>query len=384
MSNDMEDGIYFNLDAEKYHALERLSASGICNMLISPANFWASSWLNPDREEDDPDTDARILGRAYHMARFEPHLLDQNFVCKIDADDYKEILTTSTQIADALAELGEAKSKSGEKVLDKAMRLKAAGYSKPILHILEDDWEKARGERQGIAAKYWKQLKRDIEVINSQPEISKHLTGGFSEVSVLWTDEKTGIKMKCRFDYLKPDSWTDYKTFDNSSRKNLEQCIYDAFRYNRYYVQAWLYWHVTELIRAGKIEGTGGLAWSGGQTHLIEQIRTRKSPLETWYVFQEKKGIPNLLARQVQLLTPPHESHHVNTAGASRETIEEVSQKTRRPTALGALAESSIASAKSIFNWYMETCGTKKPWGPLNPTGDINDDCFPPYWLEGE
>ena len=49
----LEDGIYFDLDEDQYHAEERLSASGICNMLVSPPTFWANSWLNPDKDELD-------------------------------------------------------------------------------------------------------------------------------------------------------------------------------------------------------------------------------------------------------------------------------------------------------------------------------------------
>lgn len=383
MSTDLADGIYFNLDADKYHALERMSASGICNMLVSPPTFWANSWLNPGREEQDKDTPARILGRAYHVARFEPHLLDQQFVCEIDVDDYEGILTTSTQIADKLADLGEPKSKTGEKVLDKAMRLKEAGYGGPILHLLQEQWEENRAGRTGIAPKYWKQLQADVEMIRSRPEIGKHLTGGFAEVSVLWTDERTGMKMKCRFDYLKPDSFTDLKTFDNSMRKNLEQCIADAFRYNRYYIQAYLYWHVTELIRSGKIHVMGDDAPTDEQRALVEKIRTRGEPIECWYVFQEKSGVPNLLAREVHILTPVHPSHQANSIGVSHETSQKVAQSTRRLSSLGLLAEAEVNSSISMFAFYEESYERGKPWGSLTPTGVINDDCFPPYWLEG-
>ena len=89
---DLPDGIYFNLDERVYHALPRLSASGINNLLVSPATFWNESWLNPDKK--DEDTPARILGRAYHTARLEPHKFDTQFVCELDKEDYADGLTT--------------------------------------------------------------------------------------------------------------------------------------------------------------------------------------------------------------------------------------------------------------------------------------------------
>ncbi len=377
----LNDGIYFNLDADKYHAQERMSASGICNMLVSPPTFWANSWLNPDREEANKDTSARILGRAYHTARLEPHLLDQQFVCEINVDDYEGLLTNSTEIATQLDKLGEPKNKSGEKVLDKALRLKEAGYSGPILHLLQEQWEENRGERTGIAAKYWKQLQADIELIRAQPEINKHLTGGFAEVSVLWTDSATGTKMKCRFDYLKAGGITDFKTFDNSMRKNIEQCIHDTFRYNRYYVQAYIYWLVAEMIRKGEISSMTLHDASPEQSAMIEDMIRRIEPTEVWYVFQEKSGVPNLLAREVHIMTPVHPSHEHNDAGVSRETSIEVAQKTRRLSSLGLLAEMEVTQSIRMYNYYCETYERGKPWGSMTPTGVINDDCFPPYWL---
>lgn len=381
MSDKLADGIYFSLDADKYHAEERMSASGICNMLVSPPTFWANSWLNPDREDANKDTPARILGRAYHTARFEPHLLDQQFVCELNPDDYEDLLTNATDIASELDKLGEPKNKAGEKVFDKAMRLKAAGYEGPILHLLQEQWEGNQNGRTGIAPKYWKQLQNDIEMIKSRPEISKHLTGGFAEVSVLWTDEPSGTKMKCRFDYLKSGSFTDFKTYDNSMRKNLTQCIHDAFRFNRYYVQAYLYWHVTELIRSSEIHVMGDESPTDAQRALIEGIRAHGEPLEAWYVFQEKSGIPNLLAREIQILTPVHQSHVANRAGVSHEAAQAVENKTRRLSSLGQLAEMEVNQSIRMFGYYQETFERGAPWCSLIPTGVINDDCFPPYWL---
>lgn len=376
----LEDGIYFDLDEKIYHAQERLSASGICKMMISPPTFWAQSWLNPDRDEIDWDTPARILGRAYHTARFEPDQLLQRFVPEINPDDYENIITSGTEIGDMLAILGEPKKKSGEKVIDQARRLEAAGYTGAILHLKQEIWEAELHGRTPVKPQYWDQLQRDMKLLDKSPEVKKHLTGGFAEVSVLWTDERTGIQMKCRFDYLRVTSFTDFKTYDNSQGKHVEQCIIDQFRYNRYYIQAKLYHEVTELIRKGKIGRVQGEA-SKAQRTLIDEIAARKVPLECWYVFQEKSGIPNLFAREVHLLTPVHESHPHNDAGVSHETSEEVGQRTRRMSALGKLAASEIETAKNQFVGYSDTYKPGEPWLTQLPTGSINDDCFSPYWL---
>ena len=375
----MENGIYFNLPEDEYHAIPRLSASGICNILVSPATFWADSWMNPDKKKRDDDTDARILGRAYHVARFQPHLLDQMFVSKINPDDYEGLLTNATMIEAELDKLMEPKKLAGEKVLDKAIRLREAGYSKPILHLLQNDWEANLGDRQGISADYWQQLKRDMELLREDEEIVKHMTGGQAEVSVLWTEE--GIDMKCRFDYLKPNGFTDLKTFDNPMRKNLENKIVTDFQYNRYYIQAFIYWRVFELIRRGKID----LAWQAANENieqLIEAIRNRPTAGEIWYIFQEKKGIPNVLAREIDFRTPVAESHPINDAGVSHETSVALGEKTRRLNSLGLKAKLDVEIAMSKFAGYMDIYGPDEPWRLIRPSGRITDADCSTYFLE--
>ena len=88
-----EDGIYFNLPEAEYHALRRLSASGIKNILISLPTFWAKSWMNPEvADSDDKDTNAQILGRAYHAAIFEPETLADRYAGEPDLNELCNVL----------------------------------------------------------------------------------------------------------------------------------------------------------------------------------------------------------------------------------------------------------------------------------------------------
>ena len=73
MANNLPDGIYFDLPMEAYLGIERLSATGLQLLCASPAAFWAKSWLNPEKaDEDEEETKAQQLGKAYHCARLEP------------------------------------------------------------------------------------------------------------------------------------------------------------------------------------------------------------------------------------------------------------------------------------------------------------------------
>lgn len=378
----MNDGIYFDLADSDYHALPRLSASGIANMLVSPATYWADSWMNKDREEEEDEerTKEQILGSAYHTARLEPEKFPTLYVRDIDPADHPEALRNGTQIGEQLGALDQTKKKAGESVEDQAARLVAAGYKGEIWSVLRAEFDRTHAGKTMLPPKYYDDIVRDMDRIAGAPDVQKHLIGGMPEVSVLWTDKRTGVKMKARIDYLKAGQFTDFKTFANSMRKPLEQFLSDAFRFNRYYIQAAHYFDATEQIRFGKLKIMDADADSAPAA-LIEEIRQRADPLDCWYIFQEKNGIPNLVARQIRLFTKPATGHEANAAGTDGEMSEKVAKMTVRNSALHMKARTEIDWSVNMFKFYTEEFG-EKPWPPLLQTGEINDENFSTAWLE--
>lgn len=383
----LTDGIYFDLPEDDYHAIQRLSTSAICKLRISPADFWADSWLNLSPAELTPDQLARqlkvrVLGRAYHCARLEPERFHDSFVREISKADFAGVegfLDTSTAIGDKLAELGEPKSKAGEGVLDKARRLRDLGYLHPIWHIEFETWENDTGNRQAIPAELWDNLLVDMQRLQKVPQVHALLSGGQSEVSVLWTCDKTGIPMKARLDYLKPDCWADFKTFDNSRGKHVFNAIRDAFQHNRYYLQAVSYRDAVEAIRSGNLAVLG--KFDENQMALVEQIRRRPSELDCVYVFQQKSGVPNIFMRRVNFWDVPL-STLANDPGASEEAVARAHEATRRPTALFNKGRREIAAAKRDFLAYQEIYAPGEEWLPYAPEGEFTDDDFPPWFLD--
>jgi hypothetical protein len=67
------DGIYSGIPLDDYHCGDicdgpSVSSSGLRRLwMTSPAHFWDSSPLNPNRNADDDDKEAFILGRAAHL-----------------------------------------------------------------------------------------------------------------------------------------------------------------------------------------------------------------------------------------------------------------------------------------------------------------------------
>lgn len=369
----MKDGIYFNLPEAEYHALPRLSASGIKEILTSLPTYWARSSMNPDREQADNDSLARQLGRAYHTAIFEPEQLDARFVCEPDPEDFPDALMTDTAVKAMLKEMGQTQTKTGELAADRAERLRASGYDGEIWSVIKSRWEEKRGDRLPIAAKYWRQIERDVQRIADNPEVAELVLGGFAEVSVLWTCPETGIQMKARIDQLKAEYFLDLKSFANTSGKPVNQFIADAVRYNRYYIQARLYQQAITMIRELDLQIMDGL--DGAAADMVKAIKAAPAPHKVWYFFQEKNGIPNLLCREIKLQNWP-EGVEMQSIGAEGHHIK------MADTILARKADLEIGRAKQLYAQAMEIYGPDQPWYPLDMIGSIEDSDFSDYWLD--
>lgn len=377
----LEDGIYFGLPQEEYHALQRLSGSGCQNLLVSPATFWADSWLNParmEKEELEQKAEALILGSAYHSAKLEPEIFAYTYRRGLNLADFgDDMLTSHEQIKAKLKELGHPQTVAGEKVLDAARRLRDAGYTKPIKHLVEDEF--ARSIEEGEIVLHWRsydQVVADAAAVRLNPEISQFLAEGASEVTILWTDDK-GVKWKARIDRLQVKRIVDLKTFENPRRKILEQVLYDAIAYNRLYIQAFVYWTACELIRASKLSIRK--VQTKEQKALIEAIRQNPDPFEYWWVFQEKKGVPNVLARRLRMTEEPHPSHLVNAP--DEKSREELRRKMQSPSMIWSKAKLEVEHARNLFLQCAEIWPTG-PWGAMVPIADIDDEGFNSFWLQ--
>lgn len=376
----MEDGIYFGLDQAEYHKLERFSGSGAQNMMVSPATFWADSWMSREEEDDEePEeaTKAQILGTAYHMARLEPAIFGQTYYRGLRLKDYPHVLTTHTQIKAAMVELG-IKAASGELVMDSALRLRDAGYPGPIKHLLEFEIRAGKEDWQiELPWKIYDQLIADMQAMGANEQIMQLLATGQSEVSILWTDDK-GVKWKARLDRLAVGRIVDFKTFDNSRGKVLEQCLYDAVQYNRYYLQAYVYWTAAELIRAGKLKIMK--LQNEAQRDLIKAIKASEDAFEYWWVWQEKSGVPNVLARRLRMTEEAHPSHLYQAP--DEKSRKALADKLRRPSRIWDKAKYEVKAARDMLLQCLEIW-PEGPWGALQPVEDMIDEGFNQHWLEG-
>lgn len=390
----IKDGIYFRMPEDEYLAVERLSKSGIKRLRISPADFWHESWLNPKPPALTPEQEARlkaarVIGRAYHCARLEPDRFASIYVRELAKEDMPEgTLFTAT---DMKPELKERELKLSGTTEEQAERLAEAGFPREKLwHLAMADWEAALPEGAiKLSSTVFDEIAEDMRRIRTVPAVEELLTGGLPEVSVFWTCPETGIPMKARFDYLKPDRWVEFKTFANANGKNLNQCIMDAVRFNRYHIDAASYLQAAEAMASGELDVEGEA--TGEEIALANAIREMGGDLDCHIVFQQKGGVPNVLERRFAFYEEDRSDAAIaelERAGASEEHLararrfKEIADGQRHRTAVHTKARMEIAAAKRDFLAYSEIYQPGEPWLPFNPSGEITDADFHPNWLE--
>tara|TARA_R110000850_G_scaffold23358_1_gene69090 strand:+ start:23273 stop:24490 length:1218 start_codon:yes stop_codon:yes gene_type:complete len=380
---ELEDGVYFNQTDEQYHKIERYSASGIKSTLVSIPTFWAGSWMNPDKEAQDNDTDARILGRAYHAAIFEPETLASRFVGAPDLSKYDNLITSDSAVCAKLKELGQTQKKAGETAVMRALRLHDLEPKFNFASIIIGEWRETLKGQTEIAPQYWAQIQQDLQRIEDNPEIYDLVTGGFSEVTILWTCPDSGIRMKARIDKLKADCFVDLKSFANALRKPTERTIIEQVMYNGYYISMRVYQHAIAMIAqldlkvmdepGGETKAEIGEV-KNEQNNLIDALKARTTPLPAWLFFQEKGGIPNLLARRLMLQSYP--------SGTDPQSIgAEDHQIKTSDSALCMKADIQIRHAKKQFNQAMEIYGPDAVWYSFNMVADMGDSDFNDWFL---
>lgn len=279
------EGIHFNMSFDDYLAIPCLSSSGIKNLLISPTDFWANSWMNPLREDLQLKKKHYEDGKAYHKRILEGSIAFYQQYAPDYEDDGGSMLRTGKEITAALKACG-AKS-SFDTVLEGAFRLHDADRGARIMALEEDHHRRQYPDREFLAAKLIRYIEYSSRLIECDPQINTYFIGGHPEVTILWYDDDYGAWFKIRFDYLKVGPGCDLKTFANIMEMNLDRAVKNTMASRRYFIQAALYLNGNdrgkEFARDGKVFGfTGEPRWLDAYA---------KTPCDRFnWVFQ-KKGI---------------------------------------------------------------------------------------------
>lgn len=193
-------GIY-DIPMSIYHgdccAGPSISSSGLRTIFNeSPAHYWVTSYLNPDRIEQE-ETEAFALGRAAH------HLL-------LGEADFSTLFIARPE---SLA----GKPWQGNRLECRAWMAEQQAQGRTVLK--GEQINQIRGMARSLAA---------------NPLIAQGALNGMIEKSIVWRDEDTGIFLKARPDATPNDSgdFCDLKTCNSVSDDALRKSIAD-FSYHQ-------------------------------------------------------------------------------------------------------------------------------------------------------
>lgn len=268
-----EPGIYFGMPEEVYHGIHALSASGIKKMTASSMDYWASSLLNPEKEEEESDSMAKTLGRAYHVAicegleefgkRYYVSLDQSSYTIVKEGVEYEpdQLCVTVSHLRQAIDTAGvKPKGTAKEGLIEQLLDIEPNAL---IWDRLVAKHEEENRGKTPLAFKFYRRIMIAVSMIAGDPQLKDAFTGGYAEVSIFWYDKATGAPMKARLDYLKMNTWVDLKSFANMHGKPIQRAIDMAIANQKYFIPVVVYNEAIaaakEMVKASK----GGHVYNG-------------------------------------------------------------------------------------------------------------------------
>lgn len=254
------EGIYFNMPDEVYHSIHACSASGLKKLSVSSMDYWASSVLNLEREDETEKESGKLtprqLGQAYHAyivegpVKFHERFvvaLDKEAVAKDAAKTGRKLCVTIADIREAIDALGvKPKGTAKDALIDQLYENDPHAF---VWDRMMSDFGKANAGKTFISGKLFRRIAIANAMITGDPQLKDAFTGGHAEVSIFWRCPITGCPMKARLDYLKMMALVDLKSFSNTMGKPVQRAIDMAISNQKYFIPVVVY---LEAIAAAK------------------------------------------------------------------------------------------------------------------------------------
>ncbi|MCQ2957268.1 MAG: PD-(D/E)XK nuclease-like domain-containing protein [Candidatus Gastranaerophilales bacterium] len=208
-----------NMPSEVYHSLPALSNSGLKTLIDCPAKYYYKYLSGEYEPKERPSFK---IGKAVHCYLLEGR---KKFEQTYWHNPYNEL--TKPELIDLL------KTKHG--------------YDDSIKKYLVVDLMQILLDENGITPKEIHLNKSELNQVVCMTKTAKNDTKtknalsqkGESELSIFWKDEKTGVMLKCRPDFMPYDCLNvpDYKTTESANPRN----FYKKFIEYGYHIQAAMY-----------------------------------------------------------------------------------------------------------------------------------------------
>lgn len=334
------NGIYCGLDEEEYHADPALGSTGLKKLLVSPPDYWWSSPLNPLKQESE-ETPALKYGKAVHKCVLEGvEQFTGIYAPKPRANDYESVLVTADDLRGFLKDKGEKTSGNKPDLIARA----AAYDDCPI--ILDN--EIAEFEASGkidLSRDDYNRVLAATKFIQANNHLSEAFTDGMPEVSVFW--EEHGVRLKCRFDYLKYGALVDLKSIGNTKGIDFGRACFQAMANYNYPLSAAHYMNgrrqMKRLYQQDLIYGDFDEQW-------LKNVVNNPS-FAFVFVFWQSKGSPI-------------------TKGITLSPMNPIIER----------AENEIKSAIAVYKEYMDRFGSHTAWILEEPLVEADDSLMPAWF----
>lgn len=352
--HEITPGLYFGMPENLYHALPWcLSSTGFKNLQISAPDFYFNCWLNPLKDEDAEDEDAkewRRFGKASHTRNLEGKAIFDQLYC-VEFIAPEGCLDTVAELKKACDDLG-IPAPSKWKKADYIQAIMAANPSAMIYEVEKERYWRSTQGRIQLTEKEMRRIEIAAKMIEAHPELKHAFVGGYAEVSVIWVED--GIWFKARFDYLKPRAIVDLKTFTNQLNKPIDIAIHQAMAAMKYHIQCAHYTRGADwaagFARAG-IMTTYSVNRFGPDPEFMKELGESEGH-EFYHIWQKKGGAP--LAR---------------------------GKKFQRDLSMMKCGEASVQQAIELYKKYFALFG-EGVWVDQSSITNYEDGMFPAYATE--
>lgn len=259
-------GVYTDLPMWKYLADPGLSGSGFHKLGANPPEW---RWARPDNPlyKEPLDSAAKMLGTVCHKVLLEGlEAYEAEFCPKPDKKEHPDALDTADDLKAYCAEHGLKVSGKKDELIDRVLA------HNPRAKIWDVFCEGIIAGRTPIGFDMHAQALLLDKYVRENPDYSKLLSGGLSEVSIFW--EEDGVRYKSRIDYLRPTAVVDVKTFGRPPMRSLiRDFLADRVSHGDD-MQAVHNWRAAQQIPLMLKEGRGVSA-SREKLDLLERIADR-------------------------------------------------------------------------------------------------------------
>lgn len=179
-----EPGVYRNVLPEEYFAWEAVSNSKLNLMKRSPAHY----------QHGFPEPTAQMaLGSLVHSGVLEPLAIIKRYVCMPDYAKHPDNV-----------------SKTGARSFSSAT---------DFVKKKQEEFQSLHHDKEIVTEEQYQTLLGMATVLSGNELARDMLRNGEAEVSLVWDDEDTGLRCKCRVDWLKRNScqFVDLKTTADAS-----------------------------------------------------------------------------------------------------------------------------------------------------------------------